>query len=72
MEGYVTAKEMAERWGISIRRVQILCIEGKIDGASRLGKVWAIPENAERPFDGRVTTGKYRDWRKTTIKSDGQ
>ena len=65
MDGYVTSKEIAERWGISVRRVQIMCAEGKIEGALRFGRAWAIPKNASKPSDGRVTTGDYRDWRKS-------
>lgn len=50
---YLTAKETAERWGITSRRVQLLCEQGKIPGLTRLGKVWAIPKNAQKPVDGR-------------------
>lgn len=65
IEGYLTAKEAADKWNITIRTVQIMCAEGKIIGAAKFGRVWAIPENAERPNDGRITTGQYKDWRKT-------
>ena len=34
---YITAKEAAEKWGISQRRVQVLCEQGRVDGAKRLG-----------------------------------
>lgn len=64
IEGYLTVKEMAEKWEIHPRTLQIMCAEGKIDGASKFGVVWAIPENAQRPADGRVKSGKYRNWRK--------
>jgi len=50
---YATAKQIAEKWGISERRVQILCRQGKIDGAVKLGWAWAIPKNAKKPADGR-------------------
>ncbi|WP_147532298.1 helix-turn-helix domain-containing protein [Bacillus marasmi] len=50
---YITAKEAAEKWGISQRRVQILCEQGRIDGAVRLGWVWAVPKNVEKPIDMR-------------------
>jgi hypothetical protein len=50
---YKTAKEMAVLWGITQRRVQYLCEQGKIPGVTRLGKVWAIPQNASKPTDGR-------------------
>lgn len=50
---YITAKEAAEKWGISQRRVQVLCTQGKIEGAKRLGWAWAIPQNADKPKDKR-------------------
>lgn len=64
MDGYLTSKQVAEKWGITPRRVQIMCSEGLIPGASRFGKVWAIPNDAEKPNDGRITTGEYKNWRK--------
>lgn len=70
MKGYVTAKDMAEKWGISLRRVQLLCSEGRIKGVSRLGNTWAIPADAKKPEDGRFTTGKYRNWRKKKNTED--
>ena len=50
---YITVKEAAEKWGISDRRVRILCAEGKIPGAYQKGRGWKIPENAVKPADGR-------------------
>lgn len=50
---YITVKQAAEKWGISDRRVRMLCSEGKIPGAAREGRRWMIPSNAEKPEDGR-------------------
>ena len=50
---YITVKEASEKWGLSDRRVRILCTEGKILGATRDGRAWKIPENAIKPEDGR-------------------
>ncbi len=50
---YITTKEASARWGISDRRIRILCAEGKISGAFQQGRVWRIPENAEKPTDAR-------------------
>ena len=50
---YMTAKETAEKWGISDRRIRILCSEGKIPGAFQKGRGWKIPIDAEKPADGR-------------------
>lgn len=40
-----------------------MCSNGQIAGAAKLGKVWAIPLSSEKPPDGRVTTGEYKNWR---------
>ena len=61
---YMSCPEAAEKWGISERRVQILCSQNRIPGVSKLGYMWLIPTNAEKPIDGRVTTGEYKNWRK--------
>ena len=55
MENYITVEQAAEKWGISKRRVQKLCAEGRIPFAQRFGKSWAIPEAACKPLDGRST-----------------
>ncbi|MFY9413161.1 MAG: helix-turn-helix domain-containing protein [Tepidanaerobacteraceae bacterium] len=52
---YLSAKEAAEKWNISRRRVQILCEEGRVPGAFKLSNVWAIPKDAEKPADRRKT-----------------
>jgi len=48
-----TIRETASKWGISERRVQVLCEQGRIDGVFRLGNAWVIPENAHKPGDAR-------------------
>ncbi|WP_235899037.1 Fic family protein [Peptostreptococcus porci] len=50
---YITVKQAAEKWGISDRRVRILCSEGKISGAYQEGRAWKIPYDATKPTDGR-------------------
>lgn len=50
---FISVKEMAERWGISVRRVRSLCENGKIKGAIKVGNSWNIPEDADRPTDPR-------------------
>ena len=54
-----SCKEMSVIWGISERRVTEFCKEGKIKGAVKSGNKWQIPDDAEKPSDGRVVTGKY-------------
>lgn len=56
---YESIKQTAARWGISIRRIQILCGESRIPGAFRVGNAWAIPVDAEKPKDERIRSGKY-------------
>ncbi len=50
---YLTTAETAEKWGISRRRVTVLCDEGRIKGVTQKGNMWLIPENAKKPEDGR-------------------
>lgn len=50
---FITAGQAAQKWGISQRRVQVLCAEGRIEGVFKLGEAWAIPANALKPYDSR-------------------
>ena len=50
----ITTKQAAEKWGISDRRVRILCANGQIEGAFQKGRGWMIPDNAQKPTDGRI------------------
>ena len=59
MDGYMTIKEASEKWGIGLRRINTLCNEGRIEGASKMGNIWVIPANAEKPKDERIKSGKY-------------
>jgi len=49
MTGYAKAEDMAIKWNVSVRQVQLLCQSGKIKDASKFGNVWAIPENTPKP-----------------------
>ena len=53
MEDYISIREAAERWGVSERRVNQFCAEGRIAGARKFGGAWAIPAGAEKPADPR-------------------
>ena len=55
---WITPKQAAEKWGISDRRVQYLCTNGKIDGVLRLGRTWLIPKDAPKPIDGRTKVAR--------------
>ena len=50
---YITTKQAAEKWGISERRVRLLCAQGKVSGAVQVGRNWNIPADAIKPLDGR-------------------
>lgn len=50
---FMTVKQASEKWGISDRRIRVLCSEGKIQGASQEGRAWKIPVDAKKPADGR-------------------
>ncbi len=55
---FLTAKQAAEKWGITPNRVTILCNGGKIPGAVHMGKQWMIPNSTEKPVDGRTRKAK--------------
>lgn len=50
---YISAKDAAKKWGVTPRRVQILCNEEKIKGATRFGRTWMIPEGAILPSSAK-------------------
>ena len=54
-----TCKQLSLEWGLSERTVNDLCKKGKIDGAIKVGRMWQIPDEAEKPADGRISSGKY-------------
>lgn len=52
--GYLSIQDISDKWNISKRRAQILCKEGRVDGAKMIGNIWVVPEDAERPIDART------------------
>lgn len=61
MNGYITVQEAAEKWGITPRQVQILCKNNRIFGATRMSRIWIIPENAEKPTNDKRKAGSTDD-----------
>jgi len=61
VNGYISVREAAERWGITERQVQKICAEGRIDGVTRFSNTWAIPEDVPKP----TRTGKLKPGRKS-------
>lgn len=55
---FLKIEEVAAKWGISARAVQLLCKDGKINGAQRFGRAWMIPEDTARPIDRRTREGR--------------
>ena len=57
---WMTVKEIGALWGITARRVTILCVDGKVEGAQRLGNLWVIPKGTAKPIDGRSKIARAR------------
>ena len=55
----MSSADAAVKWNISRRRVEVLCAQGRIEGVRRIGGMWLIPEDAKKPADARVKSGKY-------------
>lgn len=55
MKSYLSIRQTAEKWGVSERRINQYCSDGRIPGVQRFGKSWAIPADAEKPKDPRRT-----------------
>lgn len=66
MLSFISAKEAAEKWNISQRRVSVLASENRINGAMMVGNMWIIPSNAEKPIDKR--TVRYEKSKTVTLK----
>ena len=56
---FMSISQAANAWGISTRRIQVLCAQGRIPGTCKLGNMWAIPRDAQKPDDARIKTGRY-------------
>jgi len=49
MDGYISAREAAARWDVTVRQVQRMCESGKIPGVTQFAGAWAIPEDTRKP-----------------------
>lgn len=54
MNGYLKISEIVEKWGIKERRINTLCLEGRIEGTVKFGNTWVIPDEVEKPKDERI------------------
>lgn len=57
---YKPVKDVAEEWGLTVRRVQMMCMDGTIKGAIKEGKLWMVPDDTKKPGDKRVISGAYK------------
>ena len=55
---YMTVKEAGARWGVTSRMATYYCVTGRIEGATKIGNLWLIPKDAEKPADGRRKENK--------------
>lgn len=59
MKGYISIREASYKWDVSERRVNQYLLQGRVPGAERFGRSWAIPADAEKPEDPRKTNSRY-------------
>jgi len=57
---FMTTKQAGELWGISQRRVSILCEQGRINGVKKAGIMWLIPPDTKKPDDGRLKSERAK------------
>lgn len=67
---YLSISQTAEKWRLSSRRIRTLCNEGRIPGAFKMGAYWSIPEDAEKPRDERIKSGKYIKLKENSCKEE--
>lgn len=58
---YMTLKELAEKWGVTPRRVNYYCAGGRIPSAVKMAGVWLIPKDAAKPTDRRYRSAEGMD-----------
>lgn len=63
---FMSAREAADKWGISQRRVAVLCSEQRVKEATMVGNMWIIPTSAEKPIDARST--RYNKTEEKVVK----
>ena len=66
MIGYISVREAAERWEVTVRQVQKLCAEGRIQGVVQFANSWAIPDDTQKP----TRTGKAKPGPKPKRRND--
>lgn len=59
MTEYTSTIKIAQRWGVTQRRIAQLCLENRVIGAKKIGRTWVLHMNTQKPCDARIKTGKY-------------
>ena len=54
----MTTAEAARLWGITTRRVQVLCDMGQVKNDVRMSRTWIIRRGTPKPVDGRTKEAK--------------
>lgn len=67
---YMSVTEAAQKWGLTARRVRVLCAENRIDGVVRKGKLYMIPADAKKPDDARATKSTRAVLKRTLLEID--
>ena len=67
---YLSIQDISNKWNISKRRIQVLCREGRINGAKMIGNMWVVPKDAERPTDARTKNPLIENKRYSVVRSD--
>ena len=71
VQEHISAQEVADKWDVTVRQVQKLCNDGKIPGAIRFGRAWAIPKDTQKPTTTRkVKPGPKKKTANETGKSN--
>lgn len=67
---YLSIQDVSNKWNISKRRIQVLCREGRINGAKMIGNMWVVPKDAERPNDARTKNPLIENKRYSVVRSE--
>ena len=57
----MTIKETSEKWGVSARQINYYCSSGRISGAVKMGTVWLIPRDSQKPADKRFKSTRSKE-----------
>ena len=58
---YMTLKEASEKWGVSVRHINYYCAGGRFPGAVKMGTVWLIPKDSQKPADKRYKSTRSKE-----------